>query len=90
MLCVSGDRISFLIHRLVVEAFTGPIPDGMEVHHRDGNSFNNSLKNLELVTKGRHWDRHVEGRHCQLGGGRCRECRRALQHKYDMNRKGRR
>jgi len=38
------------IHRLVVEAFLGRIPDDLEVNHRDGIKTNNCVDNLEVVT----------------------------------------
>ena len=39
------------VHRLVWEAFNGPIPDGFEIDHVDENKANNSLNNLRLVTR---------------------------------------
>ena len=39
------------IHRLVLEAFVGPCPEGMEACHNDGNPMNNQLCNLR-------WDTH--------------------------------
>jgi hypothetical protein len=36
---------------LVWEAFNGPIPDRLEVNHRNGNKRDNRLENLELVTR---------------------------------------
>ena len=38
------------LHRLVLDAFAGPIPDGHEGNHRDGDRQNNALANLEIVT----------------------------------------
>lgn len=47
-ICIAGERK--LIHRLVIEAFQGRIPEGYETNHKDGNKLNNSLYNLEVVT----------------------------------------
>lgn len=38
------------LHRVVWEAFNGPIPKGMQVDHKDGNKKNNRLDNLQLLT----------------------------------------
>lgn len=38
------------VHRLVWEAFNGPIPEGYEINHLDENGLNNKLSNLVLVT----------------------------------------
>lgn len=40
----------FLVHRLVYEAFYGPIPSKMQTNHRDGVKINNRLSNLECIT----------------------------------------
>ena len=47
----NGKATNRSVHRLVVEAFIGKIPKGMEVNHKDGNKLNNQLDNLEIVTK---------------------------------------
>lgn len=39
------------VHRLIVETFSGVIPDGKEVHHKDTIRSNNVLDNLEVVDK---------------------------------------
>lgn len=39
------------VHRLVFEAFKGPIPKGLEINHKNGIKHDNRLENLELVTK---------------------------------------
>lgn len=41
---------SFFVHRLVLTAFVGPCPDGMQCCHNDGNPANNVLSNLRWDT----------------------------------------
>lgn len=52
VVCISikGKRRVCLIHRLVYEAFNGPLPVGMVINHIDGNKKNFELGNLEAVT----------------------------------------
>ena len=38
------------IHRLVVEAFCGKIPEDRQVNHVDGDKSNNKIANLEIVS----------------------------------------
>ncbi|MEU7243386.1 HNH endonuclease [Streptomyces sparsogenes] len=38
------------VHTLVLDAFVGPRPTGMEAAHMDGNSINNDVGNLAWVT----------------------------------------
>lgn len=40
----------FSVHKIVWESFNGPIPEGYEIDHIDGNPHNNALENLALVT----------------------------------------
>lgn len=49
-LMVNNKDEFFRIHRLILEAFVGPCPEGMECCHTDGNRLNNSLENLRWDT----------------------------------------
>lgn len=40
----------FLVHRAVWEVFNGPIPEGYDIDHIDGNPKNNNLDNLQAIT----------------------------------------
>ncbi len=52
-----------LVHRLVLETFVGPCPDGMECRHLDGNPANNNLDNLCWGTpKENAKDRELHGK----------------------------
>ncbi|MCK5020716.1 MAG: HNH endonuclease [Candidatus Peribacteraceae bacterium] len=42
----NGRKFPRLIHRLVLEAFVGPRPSGMQCRHLDGDGSNNRLDNL--------------------------------------------
>ena len=45
-----GKHKIFRVHRLVWEAFNGPIPEGMQIDHIDGTRDNNYLSNLRVCT----------------------------------------
>lgn len=70
-----GRQHSVPVHRLVGEAFLGPLPDGMETRHLDGNPTNNRLVNLRYGThleneedKRQHGTHHLAHRtHCRHG-----------------------
>ena len=47
-----------LLHRAVWEATFGPIPDGLQVHHADGDKGNNDPANLRLLTAAEHSRHH--------------------------------
>jgi len=50
ILCKNGEKKTFLIHRLVAEAYL-PNPDNLEtIDHIDGNPKNNALPNLQWMT----------------------------------------
>jgi Mn-dependent DtxR family transcriptional regulator len=49
-LCRDGKRYQRAVHRLVLEAFHGPCPDGLQCCHGDGDRANNCSKNLRWDT----------------------------------------
>jgi len=48
---IAGSRVSESVHRLVLEAFVGPCPDGLVCCHNDDNPLNNCLPNLRWDTQ---------------------------------------
>ena len=60
LIVVQFDRRHYASHRIVWEMVHGPIPDGMQVDHRDGNPFNNRLDNLRLATQAQNqWNKAI-------------------------------
>ena len=51
-----------LLHRDIWEHHNGPIPEGHHVHHRDGNTDNNDVSNLECLPGAEHFMLHSEDR----------------------------
>lgn len=47
---VDGQRQVKTVHELVMLAFVGPRPEGLQINHKDGDKRNNHLPNLEYVT----------------------------------------
>lgn len=59
-----GIKEKFLVHRLVLEAFVGPCPPGMETRHLNGKRSQNNKGNLEWGTKSENgFDRLRHGTH---------------------------
>lgn len=52
MLSANGVRSNRLLHRMVLDAFVGPCPEGMEACHNNGDHGDNRLPNLR-------WDAHM-------------------------------
>lgn len=44
------DKKAKMEHVLIWEQQHGPIPEGMQIHHIDGNKKNNNISNLQLVS----------------------------------------
>ena len=47
----NGKRKNFYVHFLVAEAFIGERPRGADINHIDCNKSNNTLKNLEYISR---------------------------------------
>lgn len=60
----SGSRRRYFIHRLVLETFVGPCPEGMEGCHRDGDPSNNRIENL-------YWGTHADNVQDSVRHGTC-------------------
>jgi len=56
----NGTSVSYLVHRLVLETFAGPCPDGMECRHLDGDPSNNHISNLKWGTRSENYEDAVE------------------------------
>ena len=61
--CLNHSWNRQLVHRLVLETYVGPCPEGMECCHNDGNPENNKLENLRWDTRSNnHKDKVRHGR----------------------------
>lgn len=55
---------TFKLHRLVLESFVGPCPEGMQARHLDGNKTNNCLTNLRWGSRKENaFDKERHGTH---------------------------
>jgi hypothetical protein len=48
---VNGKPVKIRMHRVVIEYYDGPIPEGLVVDHHSHNSLDNRYINLETVTQ---------------------------------------
>jgi hypothetical protein len=61
-LMIDGKRSNRLVHRLVLEAFVGPCPEGMEARHINGDASDNRVENLE-------WSTHMDNMQDKVAHG---------------------
>lgn len=47
------------LHVYLYSKYVGEIPEGYHIHHKDGNTLNNSLDNLECVHRSEHIKKHL-------------------------------
>ena len=60
--CVPLYEGKHLLHRVVLEAFVGPCPDGLQARHLDGNKTHNWLSNLAWGTQSENeFDKRAHG-----------------------------
>lgn len=45
-----GQGKNLLVHRAVMAAFVGPVPDGHQINHKNGIKSDNRIENLEYIT----------------------------------------
>ena len=67
----NGKRTGKLLHRLIFEDFYNidlneEFPDGVVIHHEDGNPLNNNIWNLVPMTRAEHNVIHTKGRKASL------------------------
>lgn len=68
------------IHRLMYRTFVGAIPPNMEINHIDHNKHNNSLSNLELVTREENMKKAIEFYGNKLNP-HCKQCGKVISYK---------
>ena len=71
------------LHRLIWESYNGEVPEGMVIHHIDGNKTNNNISNLEALSKSTHTTLHNKGNNSRKGKPHSEETKKKLS---DMQR----
>lgn len=56
----NSGHVRVLVHQVVYAWFNSEVPYGKEIHHIDGNRFNNTLDNLEALTHEEHRAKHAK------------------------------
>ena len=50
------------LHKVVYESFNGKVPKGYQIHHKDSNTWNNNINNLECIEVNKHLSEHGKQR----------------------------
>ncbi|QHJ86404.1 HNH endonuclease [Gordonia phage Kuwabara] len=79
-LCVNGVRYQRQVHRLVLETFDGPAPEGMEALHFNGIPDDNRIENLRWGTRSANLRDAV--RHGTYNNGHMRKTHCPQNHPY--------
>lgn len=67
-----GKAVCRSVHRLVAAAFIGPLPEGMQTRHLDGDKNNNSVLNLSYCTPSQNiLDQVAHGSHYYANRTHC-------------------
>lgn len=70
-------RRTAYVHGLVLQAFVGPRPEGLEACHQDGDKTNNAIGNLRWDTRSQNaLDRVRHGTHNYLASNRARRAQK--------------
>lgn len=62
---LSIHRRTYMVHRIVYEAFFGIIPPGKEIDHIDRNPANNNISNLRICTHAENMRNTVQTDRCE-------------------------
>lgn len=69
-LSANGRQTTHSVHKLVAEAFLGPLAADMTVNHKDCDKLNNAVSNLEYITRLENTRHAVENGRISLSGAK--------------------
>jgi protein-arginine kinase activator protein McsA len=75
-----GDKKKIALHVAVWEHHNGHVPEGMVIHHKDGDPRNNDISNLACISLSMHGTLHNTGRnldgarHSKMYRHTCQQC----------------